>query len=285
MSVDIIENIKLNYPQFTKAEKKVADFILNNTKKVIFMSITDLAYACKVGDTSVFRFCRTMKLQGYQEFKMKLSLSMNNHDDIELSTGSMPVNLEDSFNILTQKILQNNISAINETYSLLKPEEIARAMYYFEKAEHVYFFGVGASMITALVAANKFLRITPNVQCIQDSHMQAMLASMLTEKDLAFVISYSGATKDTIHVAKLAKNQGAKVVCITRHENSPLTTYSDVTILCGSNEGPLEGGSTSAQMSQLFLIDILYMEYYKKKYEISNINNQRTSSAVLDKIY
>ena len=39
------------------------------------MSITDLADACEVGDASVYRFCRTMKLQGYQEFKMKLSLS------------------------------------------------------------------------------------------------------------------------------------------------------------------------------------------------------------------
>jgi len=108
---------------------------------------------------------------------------------------------------------------------------------------------------------------------------------MLTENDLAVVISYSGATKDTIHVAKLAKNVGAKVVSITRHEKSPLAAHSNVTILCGSNEGPLDGGSTSGQISQLYLIDLLYMEYYKKRYEVSNINNQKTSSAVLDKIY
>lgn len=285
MSGNFIEKIQSTYTQFTKAEKKVADYILNNSKQVIFMSITDLANACNVGDTSVFRFCKTMKLRGYQEFKMQLSLSMNRDMDIELSTGNSPINLEDSFHVLSQKVLQNNISAINETYSLLQPEEIARVMYYFEKAERIYFFGVGASMITALAATNKFLRITPKVYCLQDSHMQAMLASMLTKDDLAFVISYSGATKDTIQVAQIAKEQGAKTVCITRYAHSPLTSYSDVTILCGSNEGPLEGGSTSAQMSQLYLIDILYMEYYKKRYEVSNINNQKTSSAVIDKIY
>lgn len=285
MNGNFIEKIQSTYPQFTKAEKKVADYILENSKQVIFMSITDLANACNVGDTSVFRFCKTMKLRGYQEFKMQLSLSMNNDMDIELSTGNAPVNLEDSFHVLSQKVLQNNVSAINETYSLLQPEEIARAMYYFEKAERIYFFGVGASMVTALAATNKFLRITPKVYCLQDSHMQAMLASMLTENDLAFVISYSGATKDTIQVAQIAKEQGAKTICITRYAKSPLTNYSDITILCGSNEGPLEGGSTSAQMSQLYLIDILYMEYYKKRYELSNINNQKTSSAVIDKIY
>ena len=44
------------------------------------MSITDLADACKVGDASVYRFCRTLGLQGYQEFKMKLSLSLSEDD-------------------------------------------------------------------------------------------------------------------------------------------------------------------------------------------------------------
>lgn len=65
------------YNQFTKAEKKVADFILQNPREVLFMSITDLAEACQVGDTSVFRFCKSMELKGYQEFKMVLSLSLN----------------------------------------------------------------------------------------------------------------------------------------------------------------------------------------------------------------
>jgi DNA-binding MurR/RpiR family transcriptional regulator len=285
MNGDFLVKIQNTYPHFTKAEKKVADYILNNPKQVIFMSITDLADACAVGDTSVFRFCRTMRLQGYQEFRMQLSLSMNNDVDIKISGGTQPINLEDSFEELSHKVLQNSVNAITEAYSLLKPEEISRAMYYFEMAERVYFFGVGASMVTALAATNKFLRITPKVNCFVDAHMQSMAASMMTEKDLAIMISYSGATKDTIHSAKLAKEMGAKVVSITRYEKSPLTNYSDVTILCGAHEGPLEGGSTSAQMSELYLIDLLYMEYYKKRYQTSNDNNQKTSSSVLEKLY
>ena len=56
MTADFLVGIRGEYNQFTKAEKKVADFILNNPKKVLFMSITELAEACGVGDTSVFRF-------------------------------------------------------------------------------------------------------------------------------------------------------------------------------------------------------------------------------------
>lgn len=280
---DLIQRIREGYSGYTKAEKKVANFVLENAKKVLFMSITDLADACGVGDTSVFRFCRSLRLQGYQEFKMQLSLSMN-HEDLEKEDLGQ-INLRDPFEVLAKKVLQNNINAINETYSLIQTADFARAMYYLETADCIHFFGVGASMLTSMFAMNKFLKITPNVRCVMDSHMQAMSASMLSERDVAIVNSYSGATKDTIHVAKLAKQSGAKVICLTRYAKSPLTVYSDITLLCGANEGPLDGGSTSSQMSQMFLIDVMYNEFYRKRLEVTNRNIHKTADAVLEKIY
>ena len=71
----LILDIQLSYNQFTKTEKKIADYVIQNTNKVLFMSITELSEASGVADASVHRFCRTMGVKGYQEFKMKLSLS------------------------------------------------------------------------------------------------------------------------------------------------------------------------------------------------------------------
>jgi DNA-binding MurR/RpiR family transcriptional regulator len=225
-----------------------------------------------------------MNLRGYQEFKMRLSLSITNEDkdNEELEVDVTP---NDTFETLAQKVLKSNLDAINETYTLLNGEEFSLAMDYFEAAENVYIFGVGSSMLTAMEAMNKFLRITPKVHCIQDPHMQSMIASMLTEKDLAIFISYSGSTKDTIHVAQLAKQSGAKIIAISRFIKSPLTSYSDVTILCGANEGPLQGGSTSAKMGLLYILDLMYAEYYRRNYEVSRDNNQKTASSVLEKLY
>lgn len=53
---NIVLQIKASYNQFTKAEKKVADYVVANQEKVLYMSITDLAEACEVGDASVYRF-------------------------------------------------------------------------------------------------------------------------------------------------------------------------------------------------------------------------------------
>lgn len=78
------------------------------------MSITDLADACEVGDTSVYRFCRTMKLQGYQEFKMKLSLSMSEKEEAKGVLGEA----EDD-DSLARKVMEVNMSAMRESYMLL----------------------------------------------------------------------------------------------------------------------------------------------------------------------
>ena len=132
---------------------------------------------------------------------------------------------------------------------------------------------------------NKFLRISNKVYCFTDSHMQTMVASTLEPDDVAIVVSYSGSTKDSLLFAKLAKSKGAYVAGITKYKKSPLTDYVDVVLLCGANEGPLQGGSTTAVMSQMFIMDVLYIEFYRKTYDDSYENNQKTSQSIIDKMY
>ncbi|MEG0804618.1 MAG: SIS domain-containing protein, partial [Pygmaiobacter sp.] len=86
-------------------------------------------------------------------------------------------------------------------------------------------------------------------------------------------------------VAKLAKQASAKVIAITRFHKSPLTEFTDVTLLCGANEGPLQGGSSSADISQSFLFDLLYTEYYRRNWDKCSKINQITSASVLNKLY
>ena len=248
------------------------------------MSITDLADACGVADASVHRFCRTMGLKGYQEFKMKLSLSLSPEEtDIEKQdTSQIKV---DSLGFSLDKILQVHISALKETRMLMQEDELEKTLQMMEKARNIYFFGVGDSLLTAKEARNKFLRITGKVICVDDPHMQAMTASMVNEDDLIFIVSYSGSTKDNVHVAKIAKKSGAKIVGITRFLKSPLTGYTDTLLVCGSNEGPLDGGSMGAKLSQLYIIDVLFQEYYRRNPDISKENNRKTAKAVVEKLY
>ncbi|WP_172370410.1 MurR/RpiR family transcriptional regulator [Sporosarcina jiandibaonis] len=280
--VDILALIHSIYNRFTNTEKKVADYILNNTNNVIYMSITDLAEACGVGESSVFRFCKTLKLRGYQEFKIALAHNTTLGD--EMPQLSSQVTMEDTVAELSSKMLAANINALTETHNLIDSNVVGKAVDLIIEAERVHFFGVGSSLMTALEAKNKFMRITNKTECSIDSHLQIMSASLMTEADVAVLISYSGSTKDTIEVAKVAKERGAKIIAITRFSKSPLTSFADITLLCGANEGPLQGGSLTAKISQLYLLDLLYTEYFKRTSEVSSVNKEHTANAVIEKM-
>ena len=246
------------------------------------MSITDLADACNVGESSVFRFCKTLKLRGYQEFKIALAHNTSLED--EMPQLSSEITMQDTIDELSSKMLTATVNALTETHNIINTNDVSKAVDMIINGSRIHFFGVGASLMTALEAKNKFMRITNKTDCTIDSHLQIMSASLMTKDEVAVLISYSGSTKDTIEVAKVAKERGANIIIITRFAKSPLTSYSDITLLCGANEGPLQGGSLSAKISQLYLLDLLYTEYFKRTNKISSINKESTANAVIEKM-
>ncbi|MCM1233627.1 MAG: MurR/RpiR family transcriptional regulator [Ruminococcus flavefaciens] len=281
--ISLLLDIQLLYNQLTKTEKKIANFVMQNPDQVIFMSITELSDACKVADASVYRFCRTIGVKGYQEFKMKLSLSMSaeadreKEEEVEVNTVSLQKISED--------ILEGHIRSLKETQMLLKWDEVEKIVGMMEKAECIYFFGIGDSLLAAMEARNRFARVMKKVICVNDPHMQAMKAALSGSDDLVFLFSYSGATKDIIYVAKILREVGAKVVAITHFLKSPLMGYVDGALLCGSNENPFQGGSLAGKLGQLYLIDILYQEYCRRNLGVSTENNQKTTKAVVEKLF
>jgi len=282
--VAVLPIINSNYNTFTKSEKKVADLVIKDPRLILFSSITDLAYKSKVGETTVLRFCRKLGFNGYQEFKMKLALSIQSDNEV-LELLNSEIVKEDTLIEVSKKVLSTNISALNETFELLDYQALATAVEYMLNAKRIVFFGVGASAITACEAKNKFMRITSHVESTFDSHMQAMIASLMEINEVAVGFSYSGSTKDTLEAIRIAKEAGAKTICITRFAKSPITQYADVVLLVGSKEGPLQGGALSTKMAQLYMIDILYTEFFRRKSELSKFNKEKTSAAISNKLY
>lgn len=283
MSEGVFSKIEKSYSKFTKSEKKVADYVFNMPEKVLYTSITDLAELCGVCDTTVFRFCKALRLNGYQEFKMLLAqeLAVKTGSDYTIS-GS--VKQEDDIKTICQKALSVDIAALNETFEGLDFSAVERAGELIENARKIQFFGMGSSCVTAMEAKMRFMRIMSNVEFISDCHMQYMSAALMNSSDLAIIFSYSGSTKDTIEIANIARNNGCKIVCITRYLSSHLANLADVVLGCGSNEGPLEGGASSTSMVQLYILDILYLQYFKNHYTQSITNKSKTTEAISAKV-
>ena len=190
MQGDFLTKIRAEYNQFTKAEKKVADYILQNPREVLFMSITDLAEVCEVGDTSVFRFCKTMNLKGYQEFKMMLSLSLH---DGKSGLGQLDgdISQEDSFSEMAQKVLNTNVNALKETFSLLNEENFDKVIRHLHDADRICFYGVGASTVSY-------------------THLEVQMNNYTTLKP--FDKYYGGTANFTIHLNPSAGDSDANFV-------------------------------------------------------------------------
>lgn len=268
---------------FTKSERKVAEAVLKDPQQIIYASITDFAENVGVGDTTIIRFCRKLGFKGYQGFKMALaqevSVTQNKHDVV------LNEDIEDSDTVDTviQKLYNNQNQALQETMSLLSSKEVVKAVDLLMESKQIHFYGVGSSGVTALDAKYKFIRIGLPVDCFMDGHIMAMDATLLTSKDTVVGISYSGSTKDTIHALELAKKAGAHTICITHHARSPITKYADVILLMSSKEGPLQGGAVSTKVAQLFVIDILYTEVFRRSNEAAE-NKKKTGKAIEDKL-
>ena len=284
-------NIQSIYPSLTKAEKKVADYVLQDHKAVRFMSINDLADACCVSLTSVSRFCKALHLKGYQDFKAQLTLSINDapneHGTEEADTEVLPgqVTRGDSVSVMVQKVLKSHVSPIQETAALVDKQALEKAASMVLASDQVRFFGVGGSSLTAMEGMYKFLHIMPNVYCLSDAHMQVMAASTLNEHDTAIFVSYSGASKELVEMAKQAHENQCKTIGITQYMNSPMTEYMDVVLLCGGYEPPLQEGAFPSKVAHMFMLDLLFTEVYRSRFGYSQKINKQVTDSILDKNY
>lgn len=282
-TTNLMNEITNRYSKMTKAEKKVADFILSSPQDALNATITDLSRLCDVGETTVFRFCRTLSLKGYQDFKVSLALSTNSSDAPQKKDS---INIADTGDCkaAAEKVLQAYNAALEQTFQTLNFNAIPKVVDMILTAKSVNLFGFAGSGISAAETKNKFLKILPNIIYNSDAHMQLTQAALLGENDLAIIFCNSGITKDCIEIARICHNSKVFVVFITKFPKTPAAQYSNILLLCGANEGPLEGGSIAAKAAQLFLIDVLYAEVYKKMGAKALENKKRTSQIITEKM-
>ncbi|GEN56152.1 RpiR family transcriptional regulator [Halolactibacillus alkaliphilus] len=274
--IPIRESIHRLYPTLTKAEKKVADYVLVNMDKIVYSSLADVASNIGVGETTMLRFVRKVGLNGYQEFKLSLAQSVITVREDE--------NEEESNN-LTQKISNNIIQTLKNSALMINEDDLEKAIHLLNEAKSIYFFGVGTSGITALDAKLRFLRMGIKADAITDPHIQSMIASTLTEKDVVVGFSVSGSNRDTIHSLEVSKKNKAKVISVTYHVKSKITEVSDIVLLGGDKESPLEGGSLTSKISQLFIVDLLTTGVALINEEHSKRMMNKTARSVVNKIF
>ena len=284
MQPNILDSISNQYSAMTRSSKKLSDYIFSNKSMVQYMSITSLAEASGVSEATITRFCRGLGLAGYNEFKLALARVDQNaapSDMLAPEKGEADAN---SFESICRMLYQADVTALSETLDLMNPESTARAAALLSKARRIFCFGQGGSNVMAKEAWARFSTASPQFIHIEDSHMQAMAASLCTPEDVILFFSYSGSTRDMLDVLRPAKNGGASIILITHFSNSPAASLSDVVLLCGSTESPLQSDSIAAKIGQMFIIDYLFNIYCLQNPELCSKASEATAQATARKL-
>lgn len=276
---DLISKIESAYAQLTPAARKVANYLQLYYGQAQYLSITELAQECSVAEATVFRFCRTLGLSGYNELKLALAKQ-------SLLTESNPyqayseISQEDTVEAMCRQLYNANMEALTQTLDLLNENALRQAVDILVKAGRVMCFGYGGSMPVAQKAWSRFLTVSPKFFTIQDTHIQIMASSLLDRDDALLMVSYSGSPEETESVLQPAHQRGAKVVLITHDPNSPAARLADTVLLCGGNEKPLRAGSIAAHMAMLFVVDMLVNEFCRRDMQNTMQNKERVIQAL-----
>ena len=276
---NILELIHASYYQLTAAERKVADYVLSQHTQVQFMSITQLADECGTAEATISRFCRSLKLKGFNAFKIELA----KHSVGGTSAHSLSETSSDTQAGRIADVGRLAVDAVNQTLELVEPTKVLRAVEMLESAPHVMCIGAGGSMILASECAHLFSTITGKFYAVSDSHSQMSAAATMGQQDVIILFSYSGATTSGIQVLELAKARGIRTILITRFNKSPAAKLANVVLRCGSNEGPFQFGSVPAKIAQLIVVDVLFQEFLHRNPESSEENIHRIASALSGK--
>ena len=279
--INAFEKISNAYYSLTAAEKKVADYVIIHQQESQYMSISELAEACGVAEATISRFARRLNYKGYNAFKLAVA-----HSTAGRSAGnplSGQVLAEDGVSDVCQKLFAANVDAMEQTLSLLRPEDVTAAGDLLERADKVLCMGQGGSMVMAQEAAHLFSTAFGKYFAVTDSHMQAIAATQLGPRDVILYFSYSGATRDMVENCLLARERGAKVILVTRFPKSPGAALASVVLQCGANENPLQMGSVAARTAMIFVLAVLFSEVCRRDLPACRARRRQVADALSEK--
>jgi DNA-binding MurR/RpiR family transcriptional regulator len=254
------------------ASRRIIDYILTHRSEVVGMSITELAEAVGVSESGVTKLCKEVNAQGFQQIKMSLA------QDIVRPVQFIQEDLspDDNVRAVMEKIFNADIQAIRDTLQTVKPEAMEQARDVILAAERVEIYGIGSAAPIAEDAQYRMKRIGLNAVVEVDSHKQAISAALTDPTVAVLTVSHSGATHETVAATRLAKEAGARTICITNFGRSPIYRYADIVLETMARETQFRTEAMTSRIAQLAIVDTLIAALALASYDRSVDTIQRT---------
>ncbi|WP_178140752.1 MurR/RpiR family transcriptional regulator [Clostridium amylolyticum] len=265
--------------ELTKSENKICDYIEEYMNNSIYMTVTEIANNCGVGEATVTRFCRKLGFRSFLEFKMTMAQELkgsSNFDEIE----DGKIQESDSIEIIAKKFYDTSVKFLDKSLNKIDFRQLEEITELLLNANRIHFVGVGNSGIIAEDTYYKFMKIGLNCNFYKESHTIAMMSPLMKTGEVMFIISRKGNTPEINTSAEIAKENGVKIVSITENLLSKLVRVSDYVINYEEQETKLENEILTSRIPEMFIIDLIYTNVVRKNLKNASENKEKTSNAL-----
>lgn len=260
-----LARLKAILDQLPPAARRIGDEILSNPNGVLDMSVAELAAAARVSEGSVISLVQQLGAKGFPDLKIALAR--------EVSAGRTMLHGnvvagDDAVSVL-EKVTASHLQALQDTRDVVDPAAVRKAVHLMVAAERIEVYGVGTAAPVADDAAARFLRLGLNVKAVTDPHAQAVSAGFTGPRVTTLTISHTGRTNDTLTATRLARDAGARTICVTNYGRSPLSEICEVVLHTAASETRHHVEAMSSRVAQLLIIDVLYAAIGASRWERS----------------
>jgi RpiR family carbohydrate utilization transcriptional regulator len=264
------------YPSLKTALRKVADVILKQPEMAIYASVNEVAALAAVSEATVMRFCRILGFKGFQDFKIALAREMV----IPSPRLHAEVGGEDDV-ALVRQVFRTSGAALQDTLEILEIGAMKEAAQLLLQARQVMVVGVGGSGPAVAYAGNRFLLLGLKAFMYTDFYLMLMVVSQLSREDVVLAISNLGTTREIVETVGIAREKGARVMCITNNSLSPLARACNPVLVTASREMTLPEEAVASLVCQISILDALFALITKAKGAQSRETLQEMEQAMI----
>lgn len=286
----VLGNIRRRLPYLNPALRRIANYTLRHPTLVKSLTIGELAEKCEVSESTITRFVKELDIRSFPQLKILIAEDLS-RTPVEAQTDEArsvyeDITGSDDAEAITRKIRYRLLQILDDTFAQIVPSEIDRAVEAIEQCDTLAFFAIGSSTLAVESGLMRFVRVGKKCQFFEEQTIQSMSAVSLDEKATAIGISNSGRSQPVVRALQVAREVGARTICITAFPNAPIVNYADVRLITPTTTVPIGRPeyheSMTSKFAQIAVMDLLYSIYAARNYERSIAMLEETNRVTED---
>lgn len=254
---------------FTHTEKRMADFIMQNSEMLATLSLDDFSAKVYTSHSSIIRFAQKLGFEGYRELRYAISreyeLAYRQGQAVDVNA---PFLENDSPQEVAKKMADLTLNTIQSVYQMLDYEVLERAVTKIDESDRIFIFAKGDSQIRARSFQNKMMKLGRFIVLAEAYSDEAWVAHNIMPTDLAIFVSYSARSDQYESFMQRLTERAVPTVLISSDAKSQLAQLSPVVIVIDDEESYAEKvGTFHSQIAIDFILDTLYSLFYMRHYQ------------------